>query len=163
MHPSIERKGEKILIDLTQSCRKKGFQCPDTYLKTHSPPFASASASVSASASAESTFFFCNSALTHVNTWKINRRLDCNSFNVIYIIERNIDKWRKRYIGETRRAIKNRLAGHRGYVVNNYIDKATGAHFTLPGHSLANRTCTILEQVKVKSDFYSKKKKIYNQ
>ena len=95
------------------------------------------------------------------NTWKITKRLDCNSFNVIYMIECNIDKCRKRYIGETRRAIKNRLADHRGYVVNNHIDKATGAHFTLPGHSLADMRCTVLEQVKVRSDLYRKEREKY--
>ena len=77
------------------------------------------------------------------------------------MIECNIDKCRKRYIVETRRAIKNRLADHRGYVVNNHINKATGAHFTLPGHSLANMRCTVLEQVKVKSDLYRKEREKY--
>ena len=40
------------------------------------------------------------------NTWKIYKRLDCNSFNVIYMIECNIDKCRKRYSGTTRHLIK---------------------------------------------------------
>ena len=77
------------------------------------------------------------------------------------MIKCNIDKCRKIYIGETRRTIKNRLAHHRGYVVNNHSDKATGSHFTLPGHSLANMRCTVLEQVKVKSDLYRKEREKY--
>ena len=42
--------------------------------------------------------------------------------------------------------LKSRLAQHRGYVQNNI--EATGQHFNLPGHSLADLMVTILEQVK---------------
>ena len=94
-------------------------------------------------------------------TWQINRRHDCQSFNIIYMIECNIDHCRQRYIGESKRAIKHRLADHRGYIVNNHVDKATGAHFNSPGHSLANLTCTVLEQVKYKDSCYRKERERY--
>ena len=47
------------------------------------------------------------------------------------------------------------------YVVNKQVDKATGAHFNLPGHSLSHMKFTILEQVKVNSDNYRKERERY--
>ena len=38
---------------------------------------------------------------------------------------------------------------------------ATGAHFNLPGHSVANLTVTILEKVKKKCDLYRKQRESY--
>ena len=58
------------------------------------------------------------------------------------------DNCRPRYIGESKRPITNRIADHRDYIVIKHIGKATGAHFSLPGLSLANMRFTILEQVK---------------
>ena len=95
------------------------------------------------------------------NTWLINRKLNCNSYNIIYMIECNIDRCKQRYIGESKRPLKHRLADHRGYIVNQHIDKATGAHYNQPGHSLANLKVTILEQVKVNCDMYRKERKKY--
>ena len=65
-----------------------------------------------------------------------------------------------RYIGETSRILKFRLAEHRGYV-NNGDDTATGEHFNLPGHSLSDLSITILEQVKKKDDLYRKEREKY--
>ena len=95
------------------------------------------------------------------NTWKLNRRFNCDSFNVVYMLECNKDNCKQRYIGETKRSIKYRLANHRGYIVNNHIDKATGAHFNLPGHSLSDFKCTIIEQVKVNDETYRKERERY--
>ena len=67
----------------------------------------------------------------------------------------------KRYIGETGRILKYRLAEHRGYVTNNVTSQATGAHFNLPGHSLANMNIVILEQVKKKDKEYRKERERY--
>ena len=77
------------------------------------------------------------------------------------MLECNIEKCRQRYIGESKRAIKHRLAEHRGYIVNNRVDKATGAHFNSPGHFLANMRCTILEQVKFNDTLYRKEREKY--
>lgn len=60
-----------------------------------------------------------------------------------------------------KRGLKFRLADHRGYIVNKNINQATGAHFNLPGHSLANLSVIILEQVKNKSDAYRKERQKY--
>ena len=91
-------------------------------------------------------------------TWKINKKLDCTSYNIVYLIECDKDRCQKRYIGETNRSLKHRLADHRGYVQNTHLDKATGAHFNSPGHSLANMKITILEQVRKSDTEYRKQR-----
>jgi hypothetical protein len=48
------------------------------------------------------------------------------------------EKCGEKYIGRTGRFIKYRIAEHRGYFTNQVIARATGAHFNLPGHSLAD-------------------------
>jgi hypothetical protein len=97
--------------------------------------------------------------------WNINRNLNCESRNIIYLIEcqkeRCINKEEYRYIGETKRPLKYRLADHRGYVLNDKTAQATGAHFTSPGHSLADLWVTIIEQVKKRDDFYRKEREKY--
>ena len=79
------------------------------------------------------------------------------------MIECDKDKCKQRYIGETKRPIKHRIANHRGYVVNKHIDKATGAHFNSAGqgragHSLTNMKFTILDKVKTNNDNYRKQR-----
>ena len=70
---------------------------------------------------------------------------NCQSRNAIYCIECN--KCAKQYIGETGRSLQARFSDHRGYVSNRILKKATGYHFNLPGHSIANIEVTILEKV----------------
>ena len=77
------------------------------------------------------------------------------------MLECKKDNCKKRYIGETKRAIKHRLANHRGYIVNHHIDKATRAHFYLPGQSLSDLRCTLIAQVKEKNDLYRKERETY--
>ena len=79
--------------------------------------------------------------------------MTCNNYNIIYLIEFNKDNCKQRYIGESKRPLRHRLAEHRGYIVNRHIDKATGAHFTSPGHSVSNLTVTILEEVKYNDSY----------
>ena len=93
--------------------------------------------------------------------WKIKNKFDCNFYNVIYTILCKKEKCKQVYIGETKRSMKHRLADHRGYIVNKHVDKATGAHYNLPGHSLANLKITILEQVRYNDDAYRKEREKY--
>ena len=65
-----------------------------------------------------------------------------------------------KYVSETKRILKFRLAEHRGYV-NNNDDTATGEHFNMPGHSLSDLTVTILERVKSTDDLYRKEREKY--
>ena len=42
---------------------------------------------------------------------------------------------------------KERFSEHKGYVVNNYLNKATGYHFNQMGHSVSDTSVSILEKV----------------
>ena len=88
------------------------------------------------------------------STWKINRKMSCSTFNSVYLIECQKDNCMQRYIGESKRPIRNRIADHRGYIVNKNLDEATGPHFNLPGYSLHHMKFTILEQVKRNEESY---------
>jgi hypothetical protein len=90
--------------------------------------------------------------------WKINKKVDCNSYNIVYLIECNKNNCKEKYIGETKRPLKFRLADHRGYIVNKNTNQATGLHFNLPGHSLANLKITVIEQVKKRDEIYRKER-----
>ena len=80
--------------------------------------------------------------------------MSCSTFNSVYLIECQKDNCLKRYIGESKRPIINRIADHLGYIANKNLDKATGAHFNLPGHSLHHMKFTILEQVKQNEEIF---------
>jgi hypothetical protein len=86
--------------------------------------------------------------------WKINKQVNCNSYNSIYAIQCKKDSCKKTYIGQSGRMLQTRLMEHRGYISNNDTSKATGEHFNLPGHSLSDLTVTILEQVKNNDQLY---------
>ena len=96
--------------------------------------------------------------------WDINkkRKVDCTTFNVIYAIICKKNKCKETYIGETKRILKSRIADHCWYVRNGRLDKATGAHFNLPDHSLADLPGTILEQSKRNNDPYRKQREEYH-
>ena len=56
--------------------------------------------------------------------------------------------------------LKFRLDDHHGYV-NNHVDTATGSQFNQPGHSLADISVTVLEQVRKNNDSYRKEREEY--
>ena len=60
------------------------------------------------------------------------------------MIECDISKCKQRYIGESDRKLRDRIGEHIGYVKSKKLDKATGKHFNMPGHSVANKKVTIL-------------------
>ena len=86
--------------------------------------------------------------------WMINKKLNCETYNCIYLIECQIENCKARYIGQTKRKFKYRLVDHRGYIQNKVLSTPTGGHFNLPGHSLADMRAVILEQVKYNEDIY---------
>ena len=67
----------------------------------------------------------------------------------IYLLICKTDNCKKKniYIGETKNMLKFCVDQHRGYVNNEKLDTASGAHFNLPGHSLSDLSVTILEKV----------------
>ena len=91
-------------------------------------------------------------------TWEIKNQVNCNSYNLVYLIECNISKCKRPYIGETDRDLKSRICEHIGYIKTKKIDKATGSHFNYPGHSLSNMTVIILETIKNKNTQYRKQR-----
>ena len=93
--------------------------------------------------------------------WKINNNLNCESHNIVYIIQCNKENCKQSYIGETKRKLKYRIADHKKYVRNENTEQATGQHFNLPGHSLANLTVSILEKVKKQENLYRKEREKY--
>ena len=98
--------------------------------------------------------------ISKVKAWKINQNLNCEIANYIYLIECMKEDCNMKYVGETRRSMKFRLAEHRGYV-NNNVDTPTGEHFNLPGHSLSDLRVSILEKVRSKDDMYRKERERY--
>ena len=78
------------------------------------------------------------------------------------MIECGIETCKQRYIGETKRMLKYRMADHQGYVSNGDTSTATGAHFNSPGHSLADMKITVIEQVKKSEDIYRKTQEKYH-
>ena len=64
-------------------------------------------------------------------------------------------------IGSTGRELKHRLADHRGYIQNQVTSRATGAHWNLPGHSLADLRVSVLEQCKKNSEEYRLEREKY--
>ena len=55
----------------------------------------------------------------------------------------------------------SRIADHHGYVSRADTDKATGAHVTQSGHSLADLRESILENTRGKSTMYRKEREHY--
>ena len=71
--------------------------------------------------------------------------VDCQSSNLAYCI--NCDRCLAQYVEETGKTLYQRFAQHRGYVRNNKVEKATGAHFNLPGHTMAAMKITKVEKI----------------
>ena len=93
--------------------------------------------------------------------WKINQSVNCESSNCVYLIECRKDNCKAKYVGETKRTIKDRLADHRGYIKNEKTETTTGEHFNTAGHSLSDLSITVLEVVKKKDDLYRKEREKY--
>ena len=92
------------------------------------------------------------------NTWKINKKVNCNTFNIIYLLECQKESCKKRYIGTSGQKFKDRLADHRGYISNLVLSRATGAHWNQPDHSLEQLKVFILEQTKNNSEEYRRER-----
>ena len=85
-----------------------------------------------------------NSSATNFNV-DITEDVNCLSRNIIYCI--TCDKCQMQYIGETGRSAKDRFKEHIGYVEKLQLEKATGMHFNLPGHSVSDMKFVILEKI----------------
>ena len=104
------------------------------------------------------------------SNWEIYGKVNCETKNVIYLIECNKTSCRMRYIGETERQLRERFNDHKKYIKSIIPTQSTGEHFNSSGHSLHNITITIVEKVKhqdkdyrlEREKFYIKKFDTYN-
>ena len=92
-------------------------------------------------------------------TWKINRHINCESRNLIYMIR--CMKCHLNYIGESERTLKDRISEHVGYIRTKKQHQATGFHFNLPGHGLEHMKVTGIELVKKMDTQYRKERESY--
>ena len=72
----------------------------------------------------------------HNFNWKINKNVDCNTSNVVYIIQCIKENCNQKYIGETERQLKKRMSEHKGYVENKILTQATGSPFNPNLHGI---------------------------
>ena len=97
--------------------------------------------------------------IDHKSSWKIMKIITCESYNLVYMLQ--CQKFEKNYIGSTIRQLKHRVAEHRGYISNQVTSRATGAHWNLPGHSLAHLKITVLEQSRSRDEEYIREREKY--
>ena len=94
--------------------------------------------------------------------WKITKNVNCESTNVIYILECQKEQCKQKYIGETERKFIKRVYEHIGYARNKVISQTTGYHFNLPGHSTEDMKFSIIEKVKKNDSTYRKEREKYH-
>ena len=94
-------------------------------------------------------------------TWKLSQQITCESNNLVYMICCQKETCQMNYIGESERRLKDRIAEHIGYIRTKKQNQATGHHFNLPGHSLADFKVIALEKVKSSDPFYRKERESY--
>ena len=79
--------------------------------------------------------------------------------NTVYLIQCEKERCQQKYIGYTHQEFRERMCQHLGYVRNKLLNKATGQHFNLPGHSKNDMKFTILEKVKSNDPLLRKRKR----
>ena len=89
--------------------------------------------------------------------WTLGRQHNCNSKNVIYLLQCDKDNCRQKYLGMTQ-DLRDRIYQHVGYARNKTLSQATGEHFNLPGHNMHNMKFTVLEQVKSNDPLYARER-----
>ena len=73
----------------------------------------------------------------------VNIAANCLTANCIYML--GCKKCPQQYIGESERSLKERFLEHKGYVSNNMLSKATGAHFNQKGHKISDMEISVVE------------------
>ena len=86
----------------------------------------------------------------------INTEVNCQTKNIIYVIE--CKKCREQYVGESNRSLQHRFSEHLGYVRNKHVNKVTGEHFNLRGHSQSDMQISIIEKIYSNSDQFRKQR-----
>ena len=78
-------------------------------------------------------------------TVDINTQVNCQTKNLIYCI--TCEKCKIQYIGESERTLQDRFSEHRGYVLNEKLNTATGQHFNQRGHKISDMKVNIVEKI----------------
>ena len=78
--------------------------------------------------------------------WFKNIPLSFETENNVYKIKCNKDNCKQKYIGESKRSMKDHFSKHIGYIKTSKTDQKK--HFNSPSHSLANMTATVLKKSK---------------
>ena len=91
--------------------------------------------------------------------WKIKNTVNCETENVVYLIE--CQKCKLQYIGETERPFKERIGEHKIYIRTEKYNQPIGEHFNRPGHHLSDMKVTILEKMKNNDQQYRKERESY--
>lgn len=79
---------------------------------------------------------------------KLPINTDCNSTNVIYLLECTLCQTKNRYIGQTSRPMKHRLNGHRtACMLLANQNRPLYKHLTKANHALKHLSITILERL----------------
>ena len=99
---------------------------------------------------------------TSRHIWNLRNGYNCNTKNIVYLIQCDKEKCKQMYIGESKRKLKDRLLEHKSYVEDKKLSQATGFHFNLPGHSFKNVKIIVLERVKKISDSYRKEREKFH-
>ena len=83
---------------------------------------------------------------------KIKSSVNCQSQNVVYLWrckKENCPNYpQNSYIGLTTRKFQHRFSEHLGYVKSDKLTEPSGEHFNLPGHSIHDMECLVLEEVR---------------
>ena len=88
------------------------------------------------------------------SSWTINSVVNCESNNIIYLIECSKQGCHELYIGESSRPLKERIKKYRDYIRSMFPTQATGQHFNKNRQTLGDMTVTILEKVKKYDNSY---------
>ena len=86
---------------------------------------------------------------------RLMKKLNCNSYGIVYAIVCKKETCKQIHLGATKHTLKSCLAEHCRYVGNNDTT-STGQHFNSPGHSIADLSITVKEQVKKNNMLYRK-------
>jgi len=90
---------------------------------------------------------FCSSH--NGRNFQLSTNFNCNSSNIIYLV--TCRKCLRQYVGETGRALKNRITDHLS-AIRLKKDTPIGLHFNQQGHSISDFSVVPIEQLKQNTD-----------
>ena len=99
-------------------------------------------------------------ATNNDNKVQLKNHHTCEDKNVVYIVQ--CKKCNDQYIGETKNSLRSRFLDHAGYVRRKEVEKSTGHHYNMPGHSLSDMTISVLKRIKQDDPMYRKRRESYH-